>query len=875
MFKRFVPVIFLLALLAGPSWGLDSSYDPYHLYPLIDNSDSTNAYARYGNSDIGFYYQLRDITGASRQDVVAGPQWFATIYENYYYYFHHPSDSEHAGIYRRTMGGEIPEVDISLVGDILNGFDYVLAEEPQPYARWVDRNLINTSMYDVYPDPLESLCLVLTNGQGEFNLDFGNPYARHFPFWYGWGSGSTMRWWQNYTYNSINEPIAFIVDTSTQSIYKKQSTARSASYPIAYTYTISGDNLTVKDTANNTVYTISGDRTAAHYVLDADGNNAYYVSGDVIFDANNNYTWVYTIEDGDTANVKYICDLRSVNESVSFSGFDDAYTFTVNPSAEQLINPAAYLNANIRLRGMDSGTYGSKLGYMTLRQRADLATGYSNYREFTTIPMVIANVSNGNASTNPLYFDMIVFNSGDVVNRIKYTWDAQSDMTQDLGIFYMMQPYNSSTPTYDLETRITNRTGTRYELFRYDQIPARSSSTVRPAVEYRDNYASIQPDYWKYDLTPDLYGTLPTSFMLDAHSQIAPGLVTVYRNNIGSGYGTINTNYDTSESFRIYEYSSANPKNLRLNYKRVAGITLDEDETRNRLSLSGGSVETLGFNMRFADVVRDDDETEYELENLMGKPPLMMPVNSAKVIPAQYYVNSSALNSFTINKPLAEYLDESYLSRVYNFVTSKDEKSNDVTIDLATHTAIQPVAIRFRIPRQNQLLVNRWAQLDNASNSRELFERFSNFGTVWVRSEAMKDKDKNLLLTVNEKGSDKNVSAGDCVRAFTYNDELYLEFIVFIADSKSRKSTQGAYIELFKDDNIPYILIGDGVNDGIINLQFYIGANTDNPTTRDNTTSNDNQPVSNGEGSGGGGGCNLGFAGILGLVILAGIMRKR
>lgn len=874
MFKKFLPVIFLLALLAGPSWGLDSSYDPHHLYPILDDSDSANVYSRYGNSDIGFYYQLRDITGASRQDVVAGPQWFATIYENYYYYFHHPSDAEHAGIYRRTMGGEIPEVDISLVGDILNDFDYVLAEEPQPYARWVDRNLINTSMYDVYPDPLESLCLVLTGGESEFYVDFGNPYARHFPFWYGWGSGSTMRWWQNYTYNSINEPIAFIIDTSTQSIYKKQSTARSTSYPLAYTYETSGDtSLTVKDTSDKTVYTISADRSIPYYVLDADGDPAYYISGDVIFDANNNYAWIYTIEDGDNANVKYICDLRRVNESVSFSGFEDSYNFTVNPSAESLINPAAYLNANVRVRGIDTGAYGSKLGYMTLRQRADFATGYSNYREFTTIPMVIANVSNGNASTNPLYFDMIVFNSGDIVNRIKYTWDAQGDMTQDLGTFYMMQPYNSSTPTYDLETRITNRTGTRYELFRYDQIPARTSSTVRPAVEYRDNYASVQPDYWKYDLTPDLYGTLPDHFLLDAHSQIAPGLVTVYRNNIGSGYGTINTNYDTSESFRIYEYSSANPKNLRLNYKRVAGIVLDEDETRNRLSLTGGSVETLGFNMRFADITRNDEETEYELENLMGKPPLMMPVNTAKVIPAQYYVNSSALNSFTINKDLAEYLDETYFTRIYNPVISQDAESNDIIIDSADHIAIQPVAIRFRIPRQNQMLINHWDELDNADNSRQLFERFANFGTVWVRSAATREQDTNLFTAINNKGSNKSVTAGDCVRAFTYEDELYLDFIVFIADAKSTNANRTAYVEIFKDDNIPYILIGDGENDGVLNLQFYIGANTDNPTTRENPTSDDTRP-SNGDGSGGGG-CNLGLAGILGLLTLAGITRKR
>ena len=143
---------------------------------------------------------------------------------------------------------------------------------------------------------------------------------------------------------------------------------------------------------------------------------------------------------------------------------------------------------------------------------------------------------------------MIVTDSNDngaVVNRIKFTWDAQSDKPdQNLGTFFMI---GSRDVQYQLETRITNRTGTRYELYRYDM-----TSSVNGTPTDRDGYNNIMPDYWKYDLTADMYGTLPESFLLDAHSQIAPGLVTVYKKNIGEGYSTIDTRNDTSESFRLY-----------------------------------------------------------------------------------------------------------------------------------------------------------------------------------------------------------------------------------------------------------------------------------------------------------------------------------
>ncbi|MBQ6982929.1 MAG: hypothetical protein IJQ15_10945, partial [Synergistaceae bacterium] len=518
------------------------------------------------------------------------------------------------------------------------------------------------------------------------------------------------------------------------------------------------------------------------------------------------------------------------------------------------------------------------------------------------IPFVVANVADGNASVNPLLFDMIVTDSNDnVVNRIKFTWDAQSDkLDQDLGTFFMI---GSRDVTYQLETRITNRTGTRYELYRYDMMGSRNSNP-----SYRDNHSSIMPDYWKYDLTPDMYGTLPESFLLDAHSQIAPGLVTVYKKNIGEGYRTINTGNDTAESFRLTEYADSAPKNLRLNYRRIGGMT--PIEGGNHTPESGVNVRE--FVMDFADVANNDDETALELFRLTGKYPAMIGrgplISMSRITGSDYgddaepaevspvYINSSAIGAFKITKAVPEGL-----VRLVSEDTGSDDTGDDTpdtpetpetptsgdaaefrmseVIYTSLDIPLQPIAVRMRIPRQNQLIVNRWNEMDNASNSLELFNIFARYGTVLVRSESTGERDADLFYAINNKGSDLGVSASDCVRAFLYDDALYLDFIVVMADGKSRNAGRTAYVEIFEDDSVPYILIGDGTEDGKWDLTFYVGAATggnsnSNGGTSQPVTSGDNNAPSTTGSSGGGGGCNsLGI--MLGVALAVTMMKKK
>ena len=892
MFKRFAAGLFLLSVMCGVSWGAE--FDPYQLHFWYTSPDyEAQVYNRYGNSDYNFFYQLRDVTGASRREQVAGPQWFATVYENYYYgirnaYSTATSDTN-VGIYRRTMGGETPDITIQTVGDLLDGFNFVFAEEPQPYASaW--RRYVRNEVYDVYPDPVESLCLVITNGQGEFNVSFGNPYARHFPFWWDFGtsrSNTSTKWWlqgfdwRDETYPT-QEPIAYIF--SSPDIYTRNNSV--GRYEKSHRLTLSGDNTIIVDTTGKWLYTVSGD--------------GIYTSGDVltwsvnasrdkVYDASGNLA--YTIETDSNSDM-FICEIRSVNESITFSDFDGSYSLTVNPSAEQAISSGNSLNANVRVRGMTPSLYGSVQGYISFRQRATLATGYTNYREITSIPLVIANVAEGNASVNPLMFDMIVFNGSDVVNRIKFTWDAQADNPgQDLGTFFMI---GSRDVTYQLETRITNRTGTRYELYRYDM-----TGTMNGTPTYRDGYNNIMPDYWKYDLTEDMYGTLPETFLLDAHSQIAPGLVTVYKNNIGEGYRTISTENDTSESFRLYEYASGTPRNLRLSYKRIGGMTPIEGGNHT----PAGGVNVREFMMDFADVAHDSNETAIELFRLTGKYPAMIGrgplIAQSRIAASDYgddadpaevssvYINSTAVDAFRIVKTVPDGLvrltsadtgttasDDATVPAPTNPVSGDASFAPSEVVYTSTDIPLQPVSIRMVVPRSNRLIVNHWDEMNSASDSAELFRIFSRYGTVWVRAENTGEKDANLFSAIGNKGSGIGVGAGDCVRAFLYNDALYLDFIVIMADGSSVNTGKTAYVGVFKDDNVPYVLIGDGDEDGKWELTFYIDSSAERTAESDTSTPSTPAPTTESVSSSGGGGCSS--AGAIFAVMLAGIvMRKK
>ncbi|NLL36432.1 MAG: hypothetical protein GX256_02780 [Fretibacterium sp.] len=518
------------------------------------------------------------------------------------------------------------------------------------------------------------------------------------------------------------------------------------------------------------------------------------------------------------------------------------------PKGSELISPDRYLDLTFRFQAEDPQNYGSSLGYLTFRQSTSYDKSDLGYRESIKIPLVVANVFDGLASEpgNELYFDMTVFGTvwsedlkdwvtdmDNPITRRRFRWGVGENLTQDFGTFFMIHPDSGKTPVYKLRTRVTNRTGTRYRVQRYDNLGTVSSQDLLPL-------------YWTYDVPPDLYKTLPGRFYLDKQSQIAPGLVTHYESEL-------DTQYSANEMLQLYPFASPEkPHDLRLTYRRIGGMT-----SLGSVSSFGWTVQ--GFHMTFADIAKNAENTEEELKLYLSGLPVMSQGFGFSGVSTSY-IKADAINAFEIN------------TSVPGGLVSADEPVSEDVASVPAKVAVLPLQIRLRIPRL-ELGKELWAELEQTDDPLSAFMRSK---TVWVRSPQAVELDMNLLTSL----SSRSVDVRDCVRAFVYNDVLYLDFIALLADAKSRREGKTAFLEVFRDDKVPYILLGDGKTDGFWNLSFYVADTGPNPTVPiiPPAPPAPPAPTASSEGqtptSGGGGGCDGGFPSVALLIALAGVFPR-
>jgi hypothetical protein len=357
----------------------------------------------------------------------------------------------------------------------------------------------------------------------------------------------------------------------------------------------------------------------------------------------------------------------------------------------------------------------------------------------------------------------------------------------------LIQQPGAPSPVYRLQNRITNRTGTRYRQQRYDRAQ------------------DIIPDCWLYDIADPGRYDLPEWFYLDARSQIAPGLITQYSASMDMAY-----NY--SESFRLYPFQGAQtPRELQLTSQKVRGMTAYGTPVDGQ-AVNGTSPWTVtAFHMTFADVTGDGN-TEREISGFVGGRPIMPPeAYSFTEAADDNSVPAGTLNAFTLSADVPEVPAAS---------------SNDA--------ALLPIHVRLRLSRRD-VGIQEWEALESAENA---LGKFAETRTIRVHSPKAPEKgDLNLLQAAGG-------AAGRCVQAFTHGDFLYIDFIVLVADAKSRKGgNETAFCEVVEDGGIPYILIGDGESDGKWVLSFYIGPAGSDPNDDPGTPANGDS----------GGGCSAGL----------------
>ena len=816
--------------------------DIYHLYPYdTTNLNGNEIYNRYGYEGIDFNYQLRDMYPSTSPSVnVPDGQWFAVVQENYFRNWWYRANNQTVSgdiVYRRTLGGDVPEIAINSLADLLNDFNYVLVEEPEPYRNW--SQYIDMGDYDDFPDPVEAFCVIIKNGEGELNLNFGNQYARHFPYWWGRGeqgvSSPNYVDWRNYTYDVMNGPLAYIISADRTSIYTPTRANQTNEYRTNFYAKISGDE--VYNANGNLLWTISGDE-----VYDANGILRYTVDTENQEVMNTSGRAQYFYRDDTALAYTYIFNMAAIDEQVSTTpednpdlfGLSSAYNVYVEPEDFESVNPSEYLEATVTLNAKNSQNYSSVLGYINFQQRADLAYGYKNFSESSLVPLIVANVFDGTATrAHPLEFELRVFDANNnIVDVKRFDWNVDETNMPDIGSFYILMTSSSVMPKYETELRITNHTSTRYGVYRYDSLARNSADDIRPA-------------YWEFDLPSDALTrqgflgsrvsanvsrdrSVPSRFWLDSHSQIAPGLVTVYDNF------AIDTLHDTSPIFSIRSAVDSQPHELRLRYKSITGVSAASPS-----NLYNGAVTVQGFYKGFADDT-DLKDTRQDLANMMGLPPVMASLDHgvSASMPMTFTAGTGMLEPFEIHKAVPDGLIS------IDVIVSTDASGDIVdSIDIPVEIAVQPVKIRFKLSRRDGLIGDHWDELESASKNGtgNLLNKFSEFASIWFRSAATDRKFASLFTSMSRRG----VSYEDCVNAFLYGDDLYLDFIVFIADSdwSHQEANKTAYINFFSDDNNRYILVGDGKIDKTWDLGVFVAAN--NYTDESTNTNDGNSEQSN------------------------------
>ncbi|MBR0317299.1 MAG: hypothetical protein IJQ99_10575, partial [Synergistaceae bacterium] len=125
------------------------------------------------------------------------------------------------------------------------------------------------------------------------------------------------------------------------------------------------------------------------------------------------------------------------------------------------------------------------------------------------------------------------------------------------------------------------------------------------------------------------------------------------------------------------------------------------------------------------------------------------------------------------------------------------ESSAEIVYDTDNQAAILPLKIRMTLPRNNSFIKNAWDELDAAENSDVLFNKFAELASVWVKvpSTIAYDGEADLFRAVDtaeNRGGVEGVSAIDCfdISINDENDELYIDFTVFIADTGAPASRQ-------------------------------------------------------------------------------------
>ena len=397
------------------------------------------------------------------------------------------------------------------------------------------------------------------------------------------------------------------------------------------------------------------------------------------------------------------------------------------------------------------------------------------------VPLLIANVREGTAEANPLLFRSALRDSNmaqDIVAYDRFTWNVLGDRsvggTNSDWVFVPVEyaVIDSNNVNYYLSTEVTNYTGIRYGLQRYDT----------------GLWSWMYPTSWKMDV-PAGNGDVTAKIYLDELSHMPPGLITTYDNkpfNVVTATGAI---------FHMYPIDPASGfRNLSISYPTIFGLDLGTER-----SDSAPYYTVTGFNL-----IASDPNFIKTAANVAGIGELeMVDVNDSIMsgITSAGYVGADAINTLAINAT----------------VPSNKIGSNK--------TALLPLHITFNLPKSNRYIAQKWdAFLTEWRRSGNIRTLFSNSFTLYMQN--AEGHRQNIFDWLKGKSAfESNVKvfldeSKECVT---------VSFIVMLADSSSRK------IGLAEDKSVNssqnYLIVTDGVKNDRIDLTFFTAPSDYLPNT--------------------------------------------
>ncbi len=467
-------------------------------------------------------------------------------------------------------------------------------------------------------------------------------------------------------------------------------------------------------------------------------------------------------------------------------------------------------------------------------------------------PMVIANVSPYGAQEEPLELRMTLRdssnNDGNITAYDRDIWYLTDEKTTG-GLQWVFVPVDdlntdNTRINYYLTTEVVNHTS-----YRYAAYDGQSNKWVYPQT-------------WKFDL-PRLQGTtdIEREFQLAPASNIAPGLVTVYRR-------PYNVNEENKRPLRLFPVNDTYGTglfDLRLNHRIIYGKRLGETYKYPASEGRFNMFEITAYQPRPNDSMNFYDNIARITGSIRTVSPATGTFTSSSVSRTSTGIPATAIQYFTVNHTIPAQLRSSSTEGILPLhitinipVTQISDRTwwNNMADEWRQSGSIEEM---FADNYEIYLLT----ETDGKANPWNLSQELMNKGVYSDQIKVFFDENRGRITQDNDRGL------------------ITVSFIVMLMNGT--RDGLRPELSIVPDNSVlqdkDYIVVRDGTEDNKWKMTFFVAptgsiVNPEIPVDSEDKSGDNSSNKGSTGGSGGGGGCNAVFGISAALMILAIIYKK-